>query len=194
VIWVRSPTRPNSAALPDSELIEEIVTGSIDAFDELYDRYSARAFRVARSVCRDHAAAEDAVQEAFVAVFKRRATYRSDRGTVAAWLLTVVLHRAIDVSRAEGRHATRRAGADALEFSPAPGNVADQAATHLDATRDRTALAALPDEQREAITLAYYGGLSHTEIAERLRVPFGTVKGRTRLGMNKLRLALEATE
>jgi RNA polymerase sigma-70 factor (ECF subfamily) len=168
--------------------MEEIVAGSAGAFEELYDRYSARAFRIARSVCRDYGAAEDAVQEAFVSIFKNRSSYQSQRGTVAAWVLMVALSRAIDVSRVRAKHATRRASDDSLAALPEPADVMEQAGARIDATRVRTALAALPEEQREAITLAYYGELTHTEIAERLGIPFGTVKGPIRLGLNKLRL------
>ena len=175
-------------AVSDAELMEEIIAGSADAFEELYDRYSARAFRIARSVCRDYGAAEDAVQEAFVSIFKNRASYQSHRGTVAAWVLMVALSRAIDVSRVRAKHATRRARDDALTVLPEPGDVMEQAGARIDATPVRIALAALPEEQREAITLAYYGELTHTEIAEHLGIPFGTVKGRIRLGLNKLRL------
>jgi RNA polymerase sigma-70 factor (ECF subfamily) len=174
--------------------MEEVIAGSADAFGELYDRYSARAFRVARSVCRDRGTAEDAVQEAFASMFRARTSYRSERGTVAAWIQTVVLSRAIDVSRVHSRHAARRAGDGALALVPAPGDVVRQAEASHDATRLRTALAALPEAQRMVITLAYYGGLTHVEIAEHLEVPFGTVKGRMRLGLEKLRLAFEPAE
>ena len=187
---VRGLGRPPTA-LSDAEVMEEIVAGSAGAFEELYDRYSARAFRIARSVCRDYGAAEDAVQEAFVSIFKNRAIYQSQRGTVAAWVLMVALSRAIDVSRVRARHATRRASDDALAALPEPADVMEQAGARIDATPVRIALAALPEEQREAITLAYYGELTHTEIAERLGLPFGTVKGRIRLGLNKLRLDFE---
>jgi RNA polymerase sigma-70 factor, ECF subfamily len=169
---VHELARANAVARSDSELLDEVIAGSAGALGELYDRYSARAFRVARSVTGDHAAAEDAVQEAFASIFRRRMTRRS-RGTCAAWVLTVVLHRAIDLARVEARHAPRRASEDG---------------------RVRAALAALPDSQREAVILAYYGELTHVEIAEGLGVPFGTVKGRIRLGMDKLRLAFEPTE
>jgi len=185
---VRALARANPVARADSELMEEIIAGSTDALGELYDRYSARGFRVARSVCGNREAVEDAVQEAFVSIFRRRTTYRSERGTVAAWVLTVVLHRAIDLMRIEAKHATRRSNEVGLAA------VVDQASARIDASRVRTALAALPEPQREAITLAYYGELSHVEIAERLGVPFGTVKGRIRLGMDKLRLAFEPAE
>jgi len=188
---VRALTRPNPGALSDAELMDHIIGGSDVALGELYDRYCDRAFRVARSVCHDHHAAEDAVQGAFVSIFRDRMTYRSRRGTVAAWVLTVVLRRAIDIARDQGRHATRRASDEALVVLPSADNVADQAGARLDAVHVRNALAALPDTQREAITLAYYGGLTHTEIAEQLGVPVETVKGRMRLGMAKLRVAFD---
>jgi RNA polymerase sigma-70 factor (ECF subfamily) len=169
----------------------EIGVGSTDAFGELYDRYSARAFRVARSVCHDYGTAEDAVQDAFVSIFRTRTSYRSQRGTVGAWVMMVVLSRAIDASRVQAKHWTRRASYETAGGVPGSDDVADEAGTRIDAGRVRSALSELPEMQREAITLAYYGGLTHTEIADRLGLPFGTVKGRIRLGMHKLRRALE---
>lgn len=117
---VRALARSNAVAPSDSELMDAIVAGSIDAFDELHDRYSARAFGVPRSICRDYGTAEDAVQEAFVSIFKTRGSYRSQRGTVAAWLIIVVRSRAIDVSRIQAKHSSRRAADDALSFVAGP--------------------------------------------------------------------------
>lgn len=156
---VSALARPNPVALSDSELMSRVAADGAGAFGQLYDRYSDRAFRVARSVCDDDSAAEHAVQEAFVCIFRSRARYRSERGTVTAWILTTVLHRAIDVCSVRTRHAIRRNPLDAL-----------------------------PDAEREAITLAYYGELTHIEIAERLGLPCATVKGRIRHGMSRLRL------
>lgn len=150
----------------------KLTAGSLDALGELYDRYSERAFRVARSVCQDHGAAEDAVQEAFVSIFRSPVTQRSQRGKVAAWVLTVVLTRAIDVARMEAGHAIRRASDDGLRLG--------------------SGLAVLPDAQREAITLAYYGGLTHFEIAEQLGVPSATIMDRIRLGMSMLAGGVDA--
>jgi RNA polymerase sigma-70 factor (ECF subfamily) len=108
--------------------------------------------------------------------------------------MTIVLNRAIDISRAEARHAARRARDDALADLSAPGDVVEETGARIDARRLLSALRALPPAQREAITLAYYGGMTHDEIAERLGVPSGTVKGRMRLGVEKLRHAFDATE
>ena len=153
-------------AASDDELMARLQAGSGDAFEALYDRYRDRAYRIASSVCRDGPRAEEAVQGAFVSIWRGRDTYRARQGSVAAWLLTVVRHRAIDVAR---RHDT-------------------------DAERPQPSLSRIPEAQREVHTLAFYGELSHTEIAAQLELPPGTVKGRMRLGLSKLRDELNRTE
>ena len=138
--------------------------GRVDALGALYDRYGERAYRVARSECCHAGRAEKAVQDAFTSIWRSQATYRPHEGTPAAWLLTVVRHRAIALAR--GDDAKRP------EAGPSPD-----------------VLARLPDAQREAITLAFHGGLTHTEIGQQLRLPSKTVKGRIRLGLRELRYA-----
>lgn len=170
----------------DELLMTGIAAGRGDALEELYDRYCVSAYRVAQSVCGDPGHAEEAVQEAFISVWRSAAAYRSQRGTASAWLLTVVRHRAIDIARRNGPHAARRANDDWLDARPAPDDIADQAAAHADAAHLRGLLARLPEAQRRAITLAFYGELSHSEIAARLGLPAGTVKSRIRLGLHKL--------
>jgi len=120
-------------------------------------------------------------------VWHSRPTYRARRGTVAAWLLTVVRHRAIDLERQNGRHAIHRAGDDQLDACSAPDDVCAAAIKRDDADRLQASLAALPDAQQQVISLAFYEQLSHAEIATRLDLPAGTVKGRMRLGLQKLR-------
>lgn len=173
-------------AAHDEQLMGRIAGGSADALAELYDRYCGRAYRLARTVCRDTGGAEDAVQEAFISIWRSAATYQSQRGTVSAWLLTVVRYRAVDIARRDRIHAAQRASDDGLAVR-APGDVADQAVTRAAAGDLRALLAELPEAQREVITLAFYGELSHTEIAARLDLPAGTVKGRIRLGLQRLR-------
>ena len=175
----------------DRRLMREVSDGSVEAFAELYDRFCDRAFGVAFSVCGDAGRAQDAVQEAFLSVWKSRADYRSQRGTVAAWLLTVVRHRAIDLVRRDGNHVAHRASDDRLEERPAPDDVSESVVRREDARSLRGSLALLPDEQQEVITLAYYGQLSYSEIATRLGVPTGTVKGRMRLSLQKLRANID---
>jgi RNA polymerase sigma-70 factor (ECF subfamily) len=187
-----SLTEAISAAMGyDGQLMEQIKSGSTDAFEELYDRYCYRAYRVAWSICHDKDCAEDSVQEAFLSVWNGRANYTHDRGSLAAWLLTVVRYRAIDVARRHHKQAGRRADEHTLDTHPASGNIAEQAVARDEAHRLRYLLAQLPDAQREVITLAYYGELTHTEIATTLDLPTGTVKGRMRLGLGKLRAGIE---
>ncbi len=181
------PETARPSASDDRQLMGEVSAGSVAAFGELYDRFCQRAYGVAFSICRDEGRAQDAVQEAFLSLWKSRASYRSQRGTVAAWLLTVVRYRAIDVARRDGTHAARWASEDRLDERPAPDDVSKSVIQRNDAGDLRGALALLSDEQREVITLAYYGQLSHTEIAARLGLASGTVKGRMRLGLKKLR-------
>lgn len=194
---MKSPARiasaPNGHALPsctDDQLMARIQADDPDALGQLYDRYFDRAYRLSMSVCHNRCRAEDAVQEAFVSIWRSRATYHRNRGTAASWLLTVVRHRAIDVGRRDDKHATRCVGDDPLPSFSSRDDVAAEAAEMDDAGRLRGLLARLPDAQREVITLAFYGQLTHVEIAERLDLPPGTVKGRMRLGMEKLRRSI----
>jgi RNA polymerase sigma-70 factor, ECF subfamily len=175
----------------DDLLMSQVKGGSVEAFEELYDRYNARAYRVAWSVCHDQGHTEDAVQEAFLSIWKTRMAYQSQRGTVAAWLLTAVRYRAIDVVRRDHKHSSRQAGEHMLAMHPTPGTLADQVANRGEAERLRALLTRLPEAQREVITLAFYGELTHTEIATALELPAGTVKGRMRLGLHKLRASIE---
>lgn len=156
--------------LPDDDLLmSHAKDGSVDAFEEIYDRYCDRAYRVAQAICHDQRHAEAAIQEAFHSVWKNRASYRPQRGTVAAWLLTTVSRQAIDIVRRSHNHADRQALAD-----------------HL-----RAPFIRLPDDQREAIALAYYGKLTHTEIATALDLPAATVQQRMRLGLQKFRTNIQ---
>jgi RNA polymerase sigma-70 factor, ECF subfamily len=177
----------NAGESDDRELMSEVSAGSVEAFAQLYDRFCNRAYGVAYSVCRDEGRAQDAVQEAFLSLWTSRTGYRPQRGTVAGWLLTVVRYRAIDLTRRNASHAAHWASQDRLEEHPAPEDVSATIIQRDTADRLRASLARLPDTQQEVITLAYYGQLSHTEIATQLRLPPGTVKGRMRLGLQKLR-------
>jgi RNA polymerase sigma-70 factor (ECF subfamily) len=183
--------RPASFPLSDGDLMAKVSGGSVESFVDLYDRYRDRAYRVARSVCHDDGRAQEAVQDGFLAVWNGRTNFRSQQGSVGAWLLTVVRYRAIDVARSNHRHASRRASDDQLPTHSAWEDPCETAVMREDAQRVQASLATLPDAQAEVITLAYYGQLTHTEIAAQLGLPRGTVKGRMRLGLQKLRADLE---
>lgn len=168
-----------------------VKAGSAAAFSELYDRYARRAYGLACSVCGNGQQAEDIVQEAFLSIWRSRATFDPGRGTAAAWLLTVVRYRALDAVRHSAGHAKRRASDDMLDTVPAPGDVADQAVARSDAEDLHARLARLPEVQRDVITLAYFRQMTQPQIATALDVPLGTVKSRVRLGLGKLRAELE---
>jgi RNA polymerase sigma-70 factor, ECF subfamily len=175
----------------DNQLILWMQAGSRDAFDELYRRYHRRAHRVARQVSGDDAEAEEAVQEAFGSIWNRRATYRPERPTAAAWLLTVVRHRAIDIARRNAAYQAARVTDSLLEHYPAGDDVAGEAVDRIELHYVKHLLNRLPGAQREAIVLAFYGGLSQTEIATALALPLGTVKARIRRGLERLRIDLD---
>jgi RNA polymerase sigma-70 factor (ECF subfamily) len=175
------------AATSDDEIMAAVKTGSANAFEVLYDRYRERAYRIARAVCRDDGRAEEAVQETFTSIWKTRASYHSHVGAVAPWVLTVARYRAIDIARRNGRDVAHQTTDAFLQAVSAPGDVAQQAAARAQTRQVLGLLAELPDAQREVIALAFYCELSHTEIAARLDLPPGTVKGRMRLGLQRLR-------
>ena len=171
----------------DEQLMARIQADDLHALGELYDRYSGQAFRLSMSVCHERCRAEDAVQEAFVSIWRSRSTYHRNRGSAASWLLTIVRHRAVDVGRRNDKHVSRASGDERLEGRASLQDVEAEAGETDEAGRLRSLLARIPQAQREVIMLAYYGQLTHVEIAERLDLPPGTVKGRMRLGLEKLR-------
>ncbi len=186
-----STTRPLTAReLEDRDLMSAMAAGSIDAFEAIYDRYCDRAYRLARTVCYDDGHAQDAVQDGFLSVWRTRGRYQAEKGTVAAWVLTLIRRRAIDVSLANERHRVR-ADEDDRPDRHSGDDVFESAASHESAELLRAALATLPDAQADVIALAYFGQLSHSEIAAQLGLSAGTVKGRMRLGMQKLRVTIQ---
>jgi RNA polymerase sigma factor (sigma-70 family) len=168
----------------DEELLDRVAGGDETALAELYDRFSRVTYGLAVRVLRDRALAEDAVQEAFLAVWRTAASFDARRGSASTWVLTLVHRRAVDLVRREER---RRA--DPLDDAPvASGEATDETAEVREQRRAvQAALAKLPTDQREALELAYYGGLSQSELAEKLGVPLGTVKSRMFAGLSKLR-------
>lgn len=180
--------RERFSRLTDRELMRLVQADDAAAFGALYDRLAPRALKVARSVCVDVDRACDALQEGFTAIWRGRAQYEPRRGEVSTWAFGIVRHRAIDSLRRDVRHDRRRADrGDALEELHAPGDVQTDAIAADDARELRALMAELPATQREVIELAFFGQLTHAEIAGRLALPVGTVKGRMRLGMKKLR-------
>ena len=181
------------ATATDDELMERSQSDDVEAFEQLYDRYGALAYRVARSVCRDQHRAEEAVQDGFLSIWRSRSNYNPDRGTFKSWSVSVVRHRAIDLNRREAvSHRNALADANRAATLPPSGSAEDHALARSNADAIRASLDRLPDAQAEVITLAFYGQLTHTEIAQQLSLREGTVKGRMRLGLEKLRQQMSA--
>ena len=173
-------------------MLVRLADGELDALEDLYDRYKTMAFSIAYRITNDTTMAEDVVQDAFLGAWRNAARYVEGRGSVKTWLLSIVHHRAIDAIRRR-RPTTELPD---LELPPPAAftlpDVWAEVAAGLDADTVREALGVLSDVQREAIELAYFGGLTQQEIADRTGTPLGTVKSRMRLGLLAMRRALEA--
>jgi RNA polymerase sigma-70 factor (ECF subfamily) len=177
----------------DLELMLLVQAGDADAFAALYDRLVGKALLVAHAMHVEGDRVDDVVQDAFLAVWRSRAVYRADRGQVRAWILTIVANRALDSSRRHGRHDRARSRRDdVVDELAAPGDLEADTLERDDASALRSLLTDLPPAQREVIALAYFGNLTHVEIARELALPLGTIKGRMRLGLEQLRRQIAA--
>ena len=174
----------------DRDVLARVSNGELDALQDLYDRYRTMAYSIALRITADASLAEDVVQDAFLGAWRNAARYVEGRGSVKTWLLSIVHHRAIDAVR-------RRRPTSELPEAEAPPppaltlpDVWKEVAGNLDREAIAAALATLSDVQREAIELAYFGGLTQIEIADRTGAPLGTVKSRVRLGLLAMRAEL----
>src|SRR5215210_5353902 len=175
-------------ALADEELMAYVRGGDSRAFEIVYDRHASAAFSLAYRMVGTRNGAEDVSQEAFLSIWRSGARYDPARGSVRAWVLGIVHHRAIDHLRRSTVHDRRRASDEGIEERfEARERTEVEAARREEAATVRDAIRTLPAEQTQVIELAYFGGFTHTEIAGILDTPVGTVKGRMRLGLTKLR-------
>jgi len=176
------------ARLADEELMLLVARADPAAFAVVYERHATAAFSLAYRMVATRAAAEDVVQEAFLSLWRGGGRYDPARGSVRTWLLGIVHHRAIDALRRSVVHDRRRASDEGLDERFDAGERTDvEVARRAEAATVRSALLGLPADQARVIQLAYFGGFTHTEIAAMLGEPLGTVKGRMRLGLAKLR-------
>ena len=181
--------------LADEDLMHLVRRGQAAAFEVIYERHASAAFSLAYRIVGTRAGAEDVSQEAFLNLWRSGARYDRGRGSVRNWVLGIVHHRAIDFLRRAAVHDKRRSSDEGIEERLETGERTDVEVARRDEARTvRAALDELPRDQRQVIELAYFGGFTHTEIAEMLDAPVGTVKGRMRLGLDKLRAALAVTE
>jgi RNA polymerase sigma-70 factor (ECF subfamily) len=175
----------------DRAVLVRVAAGDVHALDDLYERYKTMAYSIAYRITNDATLAEDVVQDAFLGAWRNADRYVTGRGSVKTWLLAIVHHRAIDAVR------RRRPTHELPEREDVPPpqlrlpDVWGEVAATLDAEAVRRALATLSDVQREALELAYFGGLTQVEVAERTATPLGTVKSRMRLGLLAMRQALD---
>ena len=180
----RGPMTRDVAHLSDEGVLSLVARSDETALAELYDRYGRVAYGLALRILRDEGLAQDAVQEAFLGVWRSAGNFRPDRAKPSTWILTFVHRRAVDLVRREERRRT-----DPLESAPEPTGAAADEQAGLRQQREvvRDALRQLPPDQREALELAYYGGYTQSELAERLGVPLGTIKSRMFAGLTRLR-------
>jgi RNA polymerase sigma-70 factor (ECF subfamily) len=176
--------------LADEELMPLVGNGQIEAFELFYERHAGAAYSLAHRIVGDSKLAEDVTQEAFLSIWRRQSSYDPARGSVRGWTLGIVRNRAIDVIRRDTRKRVPPLdlrGEEALESKASSYTTDAEAIRRETASRLREVVGSLPAEQSRVIEMAYFGGFSQTEIAEMLDLPLGTVKGRMRLGLEKMR-------
>jgi RNA polymerase sigma factor (sigma-70 family) len=187
---VSRPSRVPSEGPDDVELVRRLQAGDRTAVDDLYERFRRPAFSLARRILGDDAMAEDVLQDVFLSVWRDPWAYERARGSFASWLLAVVHHKAVDAVRREEsqRRRTALAGDELMLAEPtATRDVDEEAWSRVVAEQVRSALRALTPPQREALTLAYYGGYTQREVAALTGAPLGTVKTRMLGGMRRLK-------
>jgi RNA polymerase sigma-70 factor (ECF subfamily) len=180
--------RQQHLLLPDEDLLSFVGQGDAEAFTILYNRYGCAAFSLAYRIMGERQAADDLVQDAFLKLWRSATNYRSERSGVRTWLFSIVRNRGIDQLRS---HASRRRTKDRIEaFTPRSQPSEAFAETWRNSQRDRVrdALNTLSPEQRKVLELSYFSGYTHVQVSELLDVPLGTIKGRMRLGLKKMRV------
>jgi RNA polymerase sigma-70 factor, ECF subfamily len=178
-------------SLADEDVMQLVRRGDARAFEVIYERHASAAFSLAYRMMGTRSGAEDVTQDAFLSMWRSGARYDRARGSVRTWVLGIVHHRAIDALRRATVHDRRRAGDEGIEQRFEARERTDvEAARREEAGTVRAALSSLPADQCQVIELAYFGGFTHTEIADMLDAPVGTIKGRMRLGLKKMRAQL----
>jgi RNA polymerase sigma-70 factor, ECF subfamily len=194
MIKYKRPAESASASLrrlADEDLMQLVAENDDSAFAILYERHTNVAFSLAFRMCGKRAIAEEVVQEAFLSAWRSGTRYDRTRGSVRTWVLGIVHNRAIDALRRGTVHERGRVSDEGIEERlEAPERTDEEVGRRDEAREIREAMDGLPAEQSRVIELAYYGGFSHSEIAEMLDTPIGTIKGRMRLGLQKMRIQL----
>ena len=190
---VTRPARPPERSSPDADILRRIAAGDAGAVDDLYERFRRPAFALARRILADEVLAEDVLQDVFLSVWRDPGAFDGRRGSFSSWLMAMVHHKAVDAVRREESQRRRQTLAEddlALRAPLSTSDVEEEAWALSVAERVRAALGALPESQREALTLAYYGGYTQREVAALTGAPLGTVKTRMLAGMRRLKEGL----
>lgn len=182
-----------STVASQQDLLERVATGDQRAFSELYDQISPRVFGLVKRVLRDQAQSEEVTQEIFLEIWQSAPRFDPNKGGATTWILTMAHRRAVDRVRASQSSRDRDVKIGIRDFAPDYDNVAETVEVSIEHERVTKAMSRLTELQRQAVSLAYYGGYSHSEVAELLSVPIGTVKTRVRDGMIRLRDELGVT-
>ncbi|MBK5308163.1 MAG: sigma-70 family RNA polymerase sigma factor [Frankiaceae bacterium] len=192
----REPEHPGSHdGLDDRALVARVTEGDGGALEALYGRYGRACYGLARRILTDEHLAADVVQEVFLTVWRDASTFDASRGGFSSWLLSMTHHKAVDAVRREENHRKRRSAAELLEERPADTpQVDDEVWSTIRGERVRAAMQLLPDAQREALVLAYFGGYTQREIAGITDTPLGTVKTRMLMGMRRLKEGLDGIQ
>jgi len=169
------------------ELLTRVAQGDQQAFAELYDRTSSRVFGLVKRLLRDHAQSEEVTQEIFLEIWQTATRYDSGKGGAMSWMLTMTHRRAVDRVRASQSSRDRDTRIGIRDFAPEFDSVAENVEIQIESERVKEAMTRLTELQRQAVSLAYFGGYSHSEVSQMLKVPIGTVKTRLRDGMIRLR-------
>jgi RNA polymerase sigma-70 factor, ECF subfamily len=178
----------STSSLADEDLMRLVQRGDARAFEAVYDRHSSAAFSLAYRIAGNRTVAEDIVQEAFLSVWRSAVRYQPERGNLRSWLLSVVHNRAIDSLRRSLSQDRGRVDAEGIEERKAAPELTDvEAFRREEAQTVRSAMDRLPADQLRVVELAYFGGFTHSQIADMLGMPLGTVKGRMRLALDKMR-------
>jgi len=189
-LTVRGAVVPGSPEASDQALLTRVAERELSALDTLYQRHGRTAFSVAYGILGTTDAAEDVVQDAFLTVWRRAGTFDAERGNARTWLLSVVRHRAIDVTRSRAARPRGVPLDDAGAVASPGDDPSSEALRRIEAASVRAALGSLPNGQRQVVKLAFFSGLSYPEIADRIGIPLGTVKSRIRLALERLRATL----
>lgn len=171
----------------NEDLLGRVAQGDRQAFAELYDRTAPRVFGLVKRLLRDHAQSEEVTQEIFLEIWQSATRYDSGKGGAMAWMLTMTHRRAVDRVRASQSSRDRDTRIGIRDFAPEFDSVAENVEIQIESERVKVAMKRLTELQRQAVSLAYFGGYSHSEVSQMLKVPIGTVKTRLRDGMIRLR-------